>query len=282
MSLADSYVTEIRRELKRFGTWEPGVPMELGDFGTLNGALFTRMGNLRDLKIAFAKRTDPSQKEVSYTSKGAVEMDFGAGASVDVGPAANVRAALKVTFRREHAVLFNAAGVSYESVADQIELEKRLLRAIEAGDWEPPWAAVTELMRSTSTTVAVSTAANASLMLEAKGDVPQIDLAKADIRLAVRSERNIGYKAVTAAGMTPLLGISRIRPRGLFWWRQTKLRRELGFEPDADTPKIDKVPGDFQSRLEAEVESVLDEVRAGGVSMDEAFEWASLQPSERP
>ena len=282
MSLAESYGKEIRKEIKRYANWEPGRPLELGDFGVLNGPLFERLGNLRDLKVAFDTRADPSGKTVAYSSKNAVQMEAGAGASVNVGPVANAKAALKITFGREHSVVFNAVGVTYDSVSDQVDLQRKLLQAIEAETWDARWSVVTELMRSKSTTVVVSTGSNGSILLEAKGDVPKVDLADADIRLSVKSERNIGYRAITEGEMTPLMALSRIRPRGLFWWRRTELRRDLGFLPGHRGRGHRYGPARVSSRLDDNMDSLVDELRAGRAPAKEAFEWAELQPSARP
>lgn len=282
MSLADSYTREIRRELKRFATWQPGLPVRLGDFGTLNGSLFSHLGNLRDLGVGFERRKDPSDKRVYYSSKGGVEVEAEAGASADLGPVAKAKAALKVTFGAQHAVLFNAAGVTYESVADHLDLQRKLLQLLEQDGWDPRHVIVTELMHSGSTTVAVSAGSNGSLLLEAEGDLPKIDLADAGVRLGVKSERNIGYRIVTAEGMTPLLGLSRIRPRGAFWWGKSELQRVFGLEGVPGGKDPETVPETFQATLDEHLDSLMDRTRAGAAPAEEAFEWAELQPPERP
>jgi hypothetical protein len=127
------------------------------------------------------------------------------------------------------------------------------------------------------------TGSNGSILLEASGDVPHVDLADLDTRLSVTSEKNIGYRAITEGGMTPLFALSRIRPRGLFWWRRTELRRELGFLPEGPGPEAsDSVPREFQGSLEDNMDTLLDLLRAGRAPAGEAFELGELQPQARP
>jgi hypothetical protein len=282
VSLAESYTQEILHELKRFATWEPGLPLRLGDYGLLNGSLFSRKGNLADLGVTFRRRNDPAAKRVFYTSRESEQVEVGAGAAADVGPLANAKAALKISFGRENAILFNAAGVAYESVEDGLDLQRKLLSLLQPGPWDPRWSVVTELMHSGSTTVVVSSGSNAAFVLEAEADVPKVDLADVTARLVIKSERNIGFGVATADGMTPLFGLSRIRPRGAFWWRRTELRQELGFAGQADAPDTGTAPPRFQATLERNLDALTDAVRGEGTPAAEAFEWKELQPPRRP
>lgn len=280
MSLAESYTREIRKQLRRFATWEPGVPMRLGDFGELRGSQFVRLGDIGQMAIAFETREDGAADHVSYTSEGAVELAFGAGGAADVALLADAKATLRVDFGARYAILFTAADVAYRSMADHLALEKAILERFEESAWDARHVIVTELVHSGSTTVIVSSGSNASITLEAEGGAKQIDLADASIRARASAERNIGYKAVTATGMTPLLGLSRIRPRGLFWWRHTELRKQLGYAP-ADDSESGELRPSFQRELDDHLDTLRAEARRRGALVD-AFEWADLQPRERP
>lgn len=279
MSLAESYTREIRRELHRFATWEPGQPMTLGDFGELRGAQFVRLGNLADIGLEFAVRADGHTDHVRYTSEGSVEMGFGGSAGGVVGPVAEAKAKLEVSFKAEHAILFTAADVTYETVADHLELERAILERFELGGWDARHSIVTELARSGSTTVIVSAARDARIVLEAEGEVDKIDLANAGLNARLAAQSNIGFQAVTESGMTPLLGLSRVRPRGLFWWRRTALRRQLGFTPDPDAAQ--EPDPTFQDSLDERLDTLRHEALQAG-EVQQAFEWADLQPPGRP
>ena len=282
MSLADSYTREILRELKRHAAWVPGVPLHLGDYGSLEGSTFQRVGNLHDLGVSFKPLVDPNEKRVFYLSDGSQQAQIGAGGPAQAGPLANAKAELKISFNREHAVLFNAAGVTYDSIADQRDLQGQLLSLLPRRIWNPRHAVITELTHSGSTTVVISSGSNGGFVLEAEAAVPQVDLADVSAKFAIKNQQNIGYSIAAAGGMTPLLGLARLRPRGIFWWQQIELRQQLGFAERAGDADPESVPPAFQNKLERNVDALVDAARRKSAPAEEAFEWKELQPRNRP
>ncbi|HXO26760.1 MAG TPA: hypothetical protein VOA80_05420 [Thermoanaerobaculia bacterium] len=276
MSLAESYTQEILRELKLYAAWVPGVPLKLGDYGLLEGSTFYPAGNLADLDVSFKPRKDPNEKRVFYLSEGSQQAQIGAGASAQAGPLANAKAALKVSFNRAHAVLFNAAGVTYESMANAGDLQGQLLPLLQRRIWNPRHAVITELTRSGSTTVVISSGSNGGCVLEAEADVPGVDLADVSAKFAIKNQQNIGYGVAAASGMTPLFGLSRLRPSGMFWWRRIELRRQFGFAGKAGDADPESVPPDFRNKLEMNVDALIDLVRGNAAPAEKAFEWIKL------
>ena len=279
MPLADRYTDEIRTQLKRFANWEPGAPLALGDYGELRGSRFHRLGNVAALGVEFDVLEDPTSKHVSYASKGAVDFSSEIGADADVPTVAKGKATLEISFKAENAILFNAAGVRYDSMADHGTLGRQLLGLYAAGTWDPRHSVITELSRAGSTTVIISSGSSASILLVAEADAPTLDLADASVRFAPTLERNIGYKTIAEEGMIPLFGLSRVRPNTLFWWRQPEFQTRLGFT--ADEGQADPPVG-FQASLEDEAEALRDQVRAEGLDPADAFEWVGQQPPDRP
>jgi hypothetical protein len=137
-------------------------------------------------------------------------------------------------------------------------------------------------MHAASTTIVISSGRNGEFLLEAAADVPKVDLADVSAKLVIKNQQNIGYGVATEGGMTPLFGLSCLRPRGAFWWRRTELRRQLGFAGAADDADPESVPLRFQNTLERNVDTLADIVRGNKVPAEEAFEWAELQPQQRP
>lgn len=279
MSLAKRYTREIRKQLKRFAAWEPGTPLQLGDYGQLDGALFQRIGNVSQLGVAFSALDDGTSDRISYASKGAVDFSTDLDADADVPAAVRGKAALKVSFKTESAVMFNAADVHFEAMADQRELGRQILELYAEGEWDARHSIIVELSRAGSTTVIISAGSSASILLVAEGDVPNVDLADASLKIAPSVERNIGYKAIAEAGMTPLFGLARVKPRGLFWWRRPEFRRQMGFKDLGEGVGPTK---DFERSLDRDLEALREQARADGVDFGEAFEWAGQQPVERP
>src|SRR5215208_7423500 len=108
MSIADSYATEIRAQLKKFATWEPGEPRQLGDYGELRGSLFVRTGNIADppFNVTFETTADQTSSPVTYSSSGAVSVEADGGVSGPVATLAKLTLGMMIKFTRENAVFF--------------------------------------------------------------------------------------------------------------------------------------------------------------------------------
>src|SRR5262249_26921849 len=131
--------------------------------------------------------------------------------------AANAKATLEIGFSSEDAVFFNAAGCVFHSVAKKMALGKELMKRYAAGEWKREWVIITDIIKAGATTIVVSGGSNASIVLEATGDVNQIDLANADLGLAVKSSTNVGYQTVSAKGLVPLFGLCKIQRKFIIW-----------------------------------------------------------------
>lgn len=60
-SIVEIYTGAVRANLKPlFANWEPGKPVELGDYGILSGDAFIHIGNIKDLGMRFGVRDDAS------------------------------------------------------------------------------------------------------------------------------------------------------------------------------------------------------------------------------
>ena len=80
-SVAIAYANTVKKNQRvLFGVWEPGLPVQLGDYGTMNGNIFVPQGNIRefedlkDFKITIRK--DNSQDEKTFTSENPSEETF--------------------------------------------------------------------------------------------------------------------------------------------------------------------------------------------------------------
>ena len=216
--ISDIYCNEIYGNLHPlYGNWEPSQPILLGDFGTLQGRIFVRLGSLRGLGINFGVRSDSKKDQKYFASSGNTEVKFNAAGAAPVGGAVNLKANVEVDFSSERAVFFNAADCEYSMIEDKVTLGNEIMDRYRKGTWQRGWTVVTDLIKAGSTTVAVSGASTASIVLEATGNVPNINLADASIGLSTKFAKNVGYQVVAADGLIPLFGLSRIRPRFLWF-----------------------------------------------------------------
>jgi len=278
MSIADSYTNEIRAQIKKFATWEPGEPRKLGDYGELRGSLFVRVGNIADppFNLRFETNADQTSSPITYSSSGAVSIEADGGVSGQVSALAKLTLGLTISFSRENAIYFQALGARYDSINNQLELERQLLDAFAAGDWRDNFVVVTERVGAKSSTVIVSSGMGASLQLNAAGG-DAFNISDANVKLVSSGKKDIGYETITDEKATPLLSLSRIQLRGQFWNRRRELVRELGFRSDGEPPAApDALINDLEQRVDAEV--LRDAVMAEAGDVSAGFELGTIKP----
>jgi hypothetical protein len=222
-SIAEIYTETVYDNLKPlYANWEPGRPIELGDFGVMRDRTFIYLGNIRDLGIKISERSDPASDNKFFASEGTTEVKFHAKGSVPVGGVVNVKAALEVSFSSKEAVFFNAAGCNYTMITDKVSLGRAVMDRYKENKWEREWAVVTDLVKAGATTVAVSGGSTASIVFEATGDVERINLADASVGLTIKTANNIGYQVVAENGLSPLFGLCQIQSAFLWWDKKFK------------------------------------------------------------
>lgn len=209
--ISQIYSDEIRRHLRPlFANWQPSQPIVLGDFGKLEGNIFIRLGNVKKFDINFTDRSDDRKDQQSFASEGSTEVKFTAAGKGPTG--VDVKANLEVNFSSKDSVFFNAAECRYSMIDDKVALGVAIMELYRAKKWDRAWAVVTDTIAAGATTLAVSGSSSSSIVFEATGNVPNINLADASIGLAIKGARNVGYQVVAQQGLTPLIALSKIKP----------------------------------------------------------------------
>ncbi len=218
-SIVEIYTEAVYENLKPLhANWEPGRPVELGDYGILRDRTFIQLGNLKkDLKIKFAGRKDSTKDNKSFASKGTTEVKFHSKGSVPVSGVVNAKASIEVAFSSEDAVFFNAADCEWSMIESKAVLGTAIMKLYQTRQWSREWAIVTDLIKSGATTLAISGASSSSIVFEATGKVDRIKLADASIGLTVAGSKNVGYQVVAQQGLVPLLGLCKIQSRFLWF-----------------------------------------------------------------
>jgi hypothetical protein len=197
-----------------FATWEPGVPLNLGDVGVLDDDVFTRIGTLEQFQIPFTARRGNTPVNMKYASSDAVSIAFkAAGAAPMAGSSlANVDAGVTIEFTRKNAVAFEAIGCKSSSILDQIALGQTILQKYEADQWDSDWMVITELIAAQATTVIVSSSSGGKVELKASGDLGRSNLSIASLSASFQTtfSKNIDTQIVAAESLTPLFRVSTI------------------------------------------------------------------------
>ena len=245
-----------------FATFPPNTPIRLGDYGDLRRDCFDRRGNVTD-KFGVGIRSRPVSAPSRFEFRSGRSVSVTLRAKGDVLPSGipAVKAGMGVNFSRGRSVLFNAAGCTVESIEDIDGFGKRLLDLFQERRWEADRVVVTSFIAATTLTLVISAEANASIDLEADGDLSSIDLSQAGIKLHVTGERGLAAKYITKGNTFPLVGLSRVHKR-IFGPRfQTR------YATHTPQPSVD---------IEAEAERI----RAVGGSIKEAFALVPIDDTQ--
>jgi hypothetical protein len=218
-AIVDVYTNAVYNNLRPLrANWDPAQPVALGDFGLLSGEVFQRLGNLSALNVDIGKSIDDDlNQQKIFSSARDMSVSFTGAATVAGNPAATVKASVNISFGSSDSAFFNAADCSYSMIADKAALGTTIMALSDAGKWTREWVVVTDLVKAKATTIVISSAAHASIVLEATGNSPQVDLADANIGLTVKNATNVGYQIIAQHGLTPLIGLSKVQSSFLWW-----------------------------------------------------------------
>lgn len=211
------YTNELRRKFGYYATWNPGVPLSLGDVGTLSGNIFTRLSSLNTMGINFAIRTDNTTSLLEHNSQGSVTVTTKVAGSIapQGSVLTNADVGLIVEFSKENSTLFKANDTRSPSIEDTITLGNEIIRRYKDGNWSKSWVVITELVEATSGTVLIANKANGKIELKANANInaPTIDIADASFQFSTQFSTGLETKIIAAQGLTPLFKVMGIKSR---------------------------------------------------------------------
>jgi hypothetical protein len=211
MSVKTDYANSVRSEIDRYAVWEPGQPLELGDYGELHDRTFQKRGNIREFAVS-AEHSKGAPSLYEFTSAGTTVAESDISGSVGVGSGgASPKVSMEFKFSREKGLVIRAA----ESHTIQISNLQKVAAQLHAlRTWQFGWKIVSELRTASNATILMGRSAGSSMKIEASAQaLEQFKLGslKTEAGLAITGE--VGYKLVGASG--PLL-IDLVRVRRLW------------------------------------------------------------------
>jgi hypothetical protein len=223
-NIADIYTRELHSQLKYYATWLPGTPLKLGDYGTLNGRLFTKTGNiLADFDIKIKVGHDKLRDNFSYKSASGVTVNCQIVGSGTVSVVAELTANVKVGFSKGNGIFFFADGCVCDSISNKKTIGEYLDKL---PSWDSQNFIITELVTSGATTILISNASNGEVSFNVKGnDISVANFASAGMKLSVQSEKQIGFSIIAKDGLTPLFK--------LYQFNKKIFRKKRTFRPKA-------------------------------------------------
>lgn len=247
-----------------FANFPPNAAVRLGDYGYLRGDCFDRSGNVSDrYGISTRPRSDESAPAtLEFRSGRSVSVKLRSKGDILPSGIPVVTAGVDVGFARGNSILFNAAGCKVTEIENIDAFGKRLTALFDEGQWEASSVVVTSFVSVATLTLIISGESNASIELDAVGDLASIDLSHAEILLKAGNERGIASKFVSAQDTTPLIGLSCVQKRILG-------ARRFRTHYATHTPEIN-----------ADIEAEAAQIRAAGGSIKEAFTLIPIDDTE--
>jgi hypothetical protein len=211
----EQYTHDLKKYFGYYATWNPGLPLKLGDIGLLKGDVFRKIGELGQRGITFSEQLDSTPTDLKYTSRGSVVLTtkLAGAASLPGSALAGGDAGIVVEFTKENAVLFQANQTLTHFIADTISLGETVLALFREGKWDKHWAVITELVVADAATILISNAKGAKIELKANANInaPSIDIADAQFAFSAQSSKSLETEIIARKGITPLFRIMGIK-----------------------------------------------------------------------
>ncbi|MCW3126057.1 MAG: hypothetical protein JWO03_1715 [Bacteroidetes bacterium] len=212
------YTDEMKKHFGYYAAWEPGIPIEIGDVGTLSGNVFTRHANLRDLEVDIETAPNRGQStDLQYTSNGSVNISTKLSGAVPAtgSSLSSLDLGISIEFGKEFATLFKADKTTSPSIRNTIKLGEDILKLFKDGKWDKNWRIVTEVIVAESASVIISNSTNSKVELKANGNINavKIDIADAAFNFSAVNTRGINTMILAQKGMTPLFKLMGIKTR---------------------------------------------------------------------
>ena len=188
-SAKEQYTDEMKKKFGYYATWNPGVPLKLGDIGTIKDNVFTRLSNLKQRGIEFEIREDETKTPLEHNSQGSVSITTKLSGTVapQGSVLTNLDAGIIVEFSKKNSTLFKANNTTSPSIKDIIKLGNQIIMLYREGKWNKNWVIVTELVEAENATIIISNTSNSKSELKANANIEALtfDIADAEFKRAV-------------------------------------------------------------------------------------------------
>jgi len=205
------YTQEVHNNLAPlYANWDPGKRVDIGDYGTIEGASFNYIGKVASKGIQFSVLPSTGETQREFMSKSGGSFEVFAQGQARPGGVVAANAGVDIQFTSQDSVFFNAGGCTYEMVEDKDALGRAILDLVRQKKWDKHWVVLTDRVRAGATTIAMSASSSAGVTLQAAANLPTIDLASGSLKLTASRTKDVAYTIVTESNLTPLIGFCGI------------------------------------------------------------------------
>lgn len=227
----DAFRKAIRQQLDRQENWQPTRRLDVGVILSRQGDELIPVSSLQQKGIDVGIN-QVAAEEVLFT--------FGKGTNYSVKAAGQAQAGtvssnaeIHFGFENESGVFLSAAGCHTETIANQEKVLDAIRSLAVNGEWNDAWIFVEEVFRAKKLNLLISGSDKAELTAEAKGNLPNIDLADAELGLKTTAQKGVVLNILGASDATPWF-------RGLTYsngWRGERIlvsKHNLGSNDDEE------------------------------------------------
>jgi hypothetical protein len=224
MPLWKSYTGQIAKGLSYCATWPPSNKITLGEVALMmKDRTLERQMSIGDFGLDIEDRTGHEVNDRGWTSGTDVAFNPGAGAGAPLHPGLDVDGRIKVSFTRKNAILLRLERVHEQSLERIDRLRKEMLRLDSAGEWDPSWVVITQVVHARRMIVLVSERKSASADLKASMQVGADPIAVVNAQGELELLRSSGMSLQeTGENLTPMYKALRVKPR---WMRHSKIKQ---------------------------------------------------------
>ncbi|MFB9958732.1 hypothetical protein [Agromyces bracchium] len=224
---AIAYLKEVHDKTRFFGTWPPGLRVEVGEVGRIGeDGVYRRSSDLGRAGIAFETQSLPYQ-DVQFATEGGVEIAGEASVKTGeiVSAVTDVSGALTISFTSGDAVLVLLRDVQMHRVVDEEQLRRDMMTAwnAEPRRLDTDNVVITRVLEAKSGALAMS--AESAAHVEATSSVSvapgKIQLADVHGRVSFVSSANTRFAVSPSDDDPPLTPLFEMLyfAKNRQWWR---------------------------------------------------------------
>ncbi|MCD7972841.1 MAG: hypothetical protein LUG18_09280 [Candidatus Azobacteroides sp.] len=215
------YTKEMYRKFGYFATWMPGIPIELGDVGTIENNIFTKFTDLQSeaLKIEFKSKTKENKDFIEYKSEGQVNLSvkFAGTLPRPGSKLTEADAGIMFDFKKANSVYFRAKDVSFLQIDDLLDLQQKLLQPDIRKIWKKNWVIVTQVVCAEALAVMLSNKKDATVELKANANISAIkpDILDAGFEFTTRNDSGMETSYLSENRTSPLFKVHMLKKEEL-------------------------------------------------------------------
>lgn len=206
MDAPERYLEELRSELSAYPTWLPTDGIELGAFGHIVEGRFVPTGRLADLEIP-VERLESTSGQPFKKQRG---MKLATNSTAELG-AFDLSVNVSFEATSAYAWAFAASGVRKTEVKNIFEVNRLVVEAYKAGDWQRDWLLVTAVWSVDRLTLLVARSKQVTVQVNAKGAFAEsLDVLLAETATLYYNSDDF-FCVPGAKAVTPLYGLQRLQ-----------------------------------------------------------------------